>query len=78
MGDDLVEQQERCNARHLREQPGVRQHQPDEQRFLLAGRGIGGRDALGLIDNGEIAQVRTVERAAGGRVAGRLSRSTVR
>ncbi len=47
MGDDLVEQQQRRKSRHLGEQAGMRQHEADQQRLLLAGRGVGRRDVLG-------------------------------
>ena len=42
----------------------------DQQRLLLAGRRIGGRDVLAGIGDREIGEVRPVERAAGGGVAG--------
>ena len=70
MSDDLVEQQHRREARHLGEQSGMGQHEADQQRLLLAGRGVGGRDVLGGIDDREVGQVRSVERAASGGVAG--------
>ena len=69
MRDDLIQQQHRCKARHFRQQPRMRQHQADEQRLLLAGRGFGGGDALACMDDGEIGEVRAVERASGGGVA---------
>src|SRR5687767_4273467 len=47
MGDDLVEQQQRRESGHLGEQPGMGEHETDQQRLLLAGRGIGGWDTLG-------------------------------
>ena len=45
------------------------QDEADEQRLLLAGRGVRGRDAFARMGHGEIGEVRTLERAAGGRVA---------
>ena len=46
MGDDFVEQQHRCCAGHLIDQARVGENEADQQRFLLAGGGIGGRDVL--------------------------------
>ena len=37
MRDDLVQQQQRRVLRHLGDQPRMREHQPDQQRLLLAG-----------------------------------------
>ena len=68
MRHHFVEQQQRREARHRREQLGVRQHQPDQQRLLLAGRCVGGRDRFRRVDHSEIGEMRTVERAAGGGV----------
>ncbi len=50
MRDDFVEQQDRREAGHLGDQSRVREHEPDQQRFLFAGRGVGGGDALVRID----------------------------
>jgi len=46
------------------------QDEPDQQRFLFAGRGIRRSDPFGGIDDFEIGQMRAVERASGGGVAG--------
>ena len=46
MGRDLVQQQERRAApRSAAMQPGLRQHDGDQQRLLLAGRAVGGGHA---------------------------------
>ena len=72
MRDDLVEQQNRREAGHLGNQTGVSEHEPDQQRLLFAGRGVGGGDALVRIDDLEIGQMRAVERAPRGRIAGAI------
>ena len=69
MRDDLVEQQHRRQARHVGEQAGVGENETDEQRLLLAGRGIGCGNLLVRVRDGEIAQVRAVERAVGRGIA---------
>ena len=51
MRHHLVEQQQRRDAGHLGDQAGMRQHQPDQQRLLFAGRGIPGRYLLRRVDH---------------------------
>ena len=67
MRDHLVEQQQRRDAGHLRHQRGVRQHQPDQQRLLLAGRGVAGRHVFRRVDHLQVGEMRAVEGAAGER-----------
>ena len=43
MRDDLVEQKDRREAGHLGDQTRVREHEPDQQRLLFAGRSVGSR-----------------------------------
>ena len=69
MGDDLVEQQHRRKPGHVRNQARMRQHQIDQQRLLLAGRGLARRDPLGAVNHVEVGEMRAVERAAGGGIA---------
>ena len=69
MRGDLVEQRDRRDARHVRDQARMGEHQPDQQRLLLAGRGAGGRRVLRPVPDGEIADMRADQRAAGGGVA---------
>ena len=78
MGDHLVEQQHRRKSRHFRDQAGMRQHEADQQRLLLAGRGIGGGDALGGVDTARSVRCgpSSVRPAAASRA--RLSFSTAR
>ena len=42
----------------------MRQHQPDQQRLLLAGGGVAGRHVLWREDHLQIGEMRTVERTA--------------
>src|SRR4051812_13851961 len=37
MRDDFIQQKHWRKAGHLTDQPGMREHEPDQQRFLLAG-----------------------------------------
>ena len=64
MRHHLVEQQQRRDTGHLRDQTGMRQHQPDQQRLLLAGGGVAGRHVLWREDHLQIGEMRTVERTA--------------
>ena len=47
----------------------MREHQPDQQRLLLAGRGLRRGRALGAVKRDEIGQMRADQRAPGRRVA---------
>ena len=69
MCGDLIEQQDGRNAGHRGDEAGMRQHQPDEQRLLLAGRGFAGGDSLGTMGHQQVSEVRPIEGAAGGSVA---------
>lgn len=70
MGDHLVEQQQRRDAGHLGDETCMGQHETDQERLLLAGRGVPGRHVLGRIDHIEIGEMRSLQGAAGGGVAG--------
>ena len=48
MRHHLVEQQHGRRAGHLGDQSRMRQDEPDEQRFLFAGRSVGGGMSLGV------------------------------
>ena len=67
--EHLIEQQHRCQTGHVREQPGMRQYDTNEERLLLAGRGFGCGNALLGMGDGEIGEVRTFKRAPGSGVA---------
>ncbi len=72
MRGDFVEERNRRDAGHFGDEPRMRQHQPDEERLLLAGRGARGRRVLRSVADGEIAEMRANERAPGGGVAGAI------
>ena len=72
MGGDLVEQDEGRDAAHRRDQPGMGERQPDQQRLLLAGRGAPGLALLGAVAHDQVARLRPDQRAAGGGVAGAI------
>ena len=69
MRDDFVEQQQRRKPRHLGDQSRMREHEADQQRLLLAGRGLRRRDALRAVQHLEIGEMRPVGGAAGGGIA---------
>ena len=69
MRDHFIEQQQRREARHLGDQPGMGQHEADEERLLLAGRGVGGGDAFRAMHDVEVGEMRPGERAPGRGVA---------
>ena len=69
MGGDLVEQQDRRRAAAFRDQLGMGEDKPEQQRLLLAGRGSGGRHVLGAMGDGEVLPMRADGRPAGGGVA---------
>ena len=80
MRDHLVEQQHRREAGHLGDQTRMREHEADQQRLLLAGRGFGGGDAFlridrpkGRSDAGRRASARRRHRARDSRAARRDS-----
>ncbi len=66
----FVEQQQRGDAGHFRYQVACASTSPDQQRLLLAGRGIARRHVLRRVDHFQVGQMRAVERAPGGGVAG--------
>ena len=57
MGGDLIEQQDRRNARHGADEAGVRQHEVDEQRLLFAGRGFARGDSFGAMRDQEVREM---------------------
>ena len=69
MSEDLVKEEDRSSPGHLAHQSRMRQHEPDQKRFLLAGRSVRGRDALCRIGDVEVAQMRAIERASRSRIA---------
>ena len=69
MGGDLVEQDDRRHAGETRDKTGMGEHDAEEQRLLLAGRGVGGGDALRPMDDGKIGEVGSLKRAASRTVA---------
>jgi len=69
VGDHLVEQHHRRVTGHVGDQARMGEHEADQQRLLLSGRGVARGDALGLVDDREIGEMRSVEGAAGGGVA---------
>ena len=71
VGGDLVEQQQRAAADAFRDEIGMGEDQPEQQRLLLAGGAAIGRLALVEMGDGEVAAVRAGERAAGGGIAAR-------
>src|SRR5205085_1093680 len=74
MGGDFVEQQDRRFAAKLALQAGLGQHDRDQERLLLAGRGLLGGDALLGMDSPEVGAVRTPRGAAGERAGGTMLR----
>ena len=54
---------------HGGDQPCMRQHEPDEERLLLAGGGLGCRHVLRAVAHGEVRRLRADQRAARGAVA---------
>ena len=58
MRDDFIEQQQRRKPRHLGDQSRMREHEADQQRLLLAGRGLRRRDALRAVEHLEVGEVR--------------------
>ena len=69
MRDDFVEQEDRRKSGHVFDQRGMRENEPDQQGFLLAGRTIRRRQAFAGVRDHEIGQMWAVERAACGGVA---------
>ena len=72
MRRDFVEERQRRDARHVRDEARMREHEPDQQRLLLAGRGAARRRVLRPVPDGEIADMRADQRPPGGRVAGAI------
>ena len=69
MRGNLVEQQQRRLAAHGALQTGLREHDRDQQRLLLAGRCRLGGDAFLGVNDSQIGAMRPCHGAAGGRVA---------
>ena len=65
MGGDLVEQDQRRDPAHRPHQPGMGQHEADQQRLLLAGRGGRRRHVLGAVAHDEVAGLRPRQGAPG-------------
>ncbi len=69
VGGDLVEQEDRRLAAPLGDQFGVGEDQAEQQRLLLAGRGLRGRHLLGAVEDRQVLAVRALGGPAGRGVA---------
>ena len=69
MRGHFVEQRQRRHAAHFGDQPRMGEHQADQQRLLLAGRGLRGGRPLGAVPDQEVGDMRTDQRATGSGVA---------
>ena len=65
----LVQQQQRGEAARLGDQRGVAQHHADQQRLLLAGAGLFGRECRRGVGQPHVGAVRAERGGAGGGVA---------
>ncbi len=69
MRHDFVKQDNRRNSRHRRDEISMRQHESDQQRFLFSSRGVPRDDAFGRVNDMQVRDVRSFERAACGGIA---------
>jgi hypothetical protein len=69
MGGNLVEEQDRRFAAALGYEDGMGEHQAEQQRLLLAGRGARGGHALAAMGDGQILPVRAFGRTSRRNVA---------
>src|SRR4051794_9130606 len=69
MGGDLVEEQDWWLAPTLRDQLGMGENQPEQQRLLLAGGGLGRGHPFGPVHYSKVLPMRSFGRTPGCRVA---------
>src|SRR5262245_2753381 len=69
MSNDFIEQKNRCIARHISNEPRVSEYKPNQKRFLLAGRCMGGRNSFAGVRNNKIRTVGTFKGTPGGGIA---------